>query len=232
MAGTPLDESNFLIAGLSLAMVSGVYARRPDGSLYHRGIRPGKDWHAHGTCLRLLFVLTATGVARVVIHKQRWKRREAVGGLQRTCHSRPPDDLAQVWSCATVVVLSLYCWLNSDKGLHRYQAEIPALDDFPSRRTVQRWLARAAPLGLATQQAVRRTLIEKYEPRPLKQLFQGGVPPPCLGIARRWLQPVQVWQLATGLAFIVHGSLQLHHPTPRLLAEARGRWAPEKRLII
>lgn len=226
MPGTPTSHDHHLIAGLSLAMYADIYSLRADGSFFHRGVRPGPDWHAHGTCRRKLFVLTAKGVTRVVIHKQRWKRREAITGLQRTCHSRPPDDLAQVWSCATIVLLSLFFWLDADSGLHTYEAPMEALDDFPSRRTTQRWMARAHPLGMATQQALRRALIERCEPRPLELLFEGGLPPPSTGCARRWSEPESVWQLGTGLTLAVHGSLHLHCPTPRLMAEARGRWHP------
>jgi len=220
VAGTNELRSILYFAGLALSLHGPAYTRRPDGSLYHAGERPGPDWIGHGSFPRLLHVLALDGLKRATLHKQRWKRREPVDGLPRTCHSRPPDDLAQVWSCAAVVALSLWSWLDAEAGLHTHEAVLPELSEHPSRRTRQRWLARALPLAMATQQALRRATIERSEPRPVEQLFESGLSPP----RRRWRDPSSVWTLETGLAYLLKGAVALDVTIPRLLAEARGRW--------
>lgn len=219
MAGTNELRAVLYTAALGLSLDVGSYTRRTDGTLHHAGTRPGPDWIGHGSFPRLLHVLAADGLTRVTLHKQRWKRRDAVAGLPRTCHSRPPNDLAQVWSCAAVVALSLWSWLSADKGLHTHEPVLPELREHPSTRTQQRWLARALPLAMATQQAVRHALIERSEPRPVEQLFESGLSPP----KRRWRAPSSVWTLSTGLAHLITGSVALDVTIPRLLAEARGR---------
>ena len=220
MPGTDELRAVLYTAGFALSLHADSYAHRPDGSLYHHGTRPGDEWIGHGTFPRLLYVLTLEGLKRVLLHKQRWKRREPVAGLPRTCHSRPPNDLAQVWSCAAVVALSLWSWLHADAGLHTHEPVLPELREHPSTRTRQRWLARALPLATATQQALRRTTIERSEPRPVEQLFESGLSPP----KRRWRNPSSVWTLETGLAYLMKATVTLDVTIPRLLAEARGRW--------
>lgn len=219
MSGTDKLRAVLYSAGLALSLHADAYTRRPDDSLYHHGTRPGLDWIGHGSFPRLLYVLAADGLTRVTLHKQRWKRRDPVAGLPRTCHSRPPNDLAQVWSCAAVVALSLWSWLSADDGLHTHEPVLAELREHPSTRTLQRWLARALPLAMATQQALRRATIERSEPRPVEQLFESGLSPP----KRRWRDPHSVYRLKTGLAYLITGSVTLDVTIPRLLAEARGR---------
>jgi hypothetical protein len=52
-----------------------------------------------------------------------------------------------------VVLVTLWSWLSSGKGVQVYDDLLPALADAPSRRTVQRWLHRLHPNGVALQQA-------------------------------------------------------------------------------
>jgi hypothetical protein len=214
---------------MGLLLDGGVYRRRADGSLLHDGQRPGPGWHAHGYQRRLLAAL-ANG-ARVVLFKRRWKRVAA--GTPRTCHSRPPDDLASVWFSAAVVLLKLWAWLDGDAGLHAYE-EPPAVQRLGgSRRTVQRWMRRALPLASETLQAVRRAVMERSEPRPMEQLFPGGLPPPeSLRRRRAWAQPSPASILRQACTLVVVGALGLNVSAPVLLAEARGRQATPTKLLI
>src|SRR5690606_32437631 len=88
----------------------------------------------------------------------------------RTRHSRPPDDLASVWFCSLVVATALWGWLVADEGLHRHRVLVDALAEAeaPSARTVQRWLRRALAHADETATALRRAVIERSEPRPIR----------------------------------------------------------------
>ena len=209
----------------SLLVLGGGYRRVSADEYYFVGERPGAEWVAHGSFPRRLWVLVSGRRRRIVVHKQRWRRREPLPGEPLTCHSRPPDDLASVWSCSLVVVLSLWSWMRSGLGVHRFEPEASALREHPSRRTLQRWLRRARPHALATQHALRAAVIDRCEPRPVEQLFEAGLSPPDSDSQR---DPPPVWQLKTGLAFVLRGAKSLRVATPRLLAEARRRWHPTK----
>lgn len=205
--------SQLVAAGLCSA--SRLSAREPDGRLVYRGIRPGPEWEGHGTFRRMLFTLEAGQLVRIVVHKQRWRLR----GTTRTCHSRPPDDVASVWFCSLIVATALWGWLSSDSGLHRHEPALPALSDSPSPRTVQRWLERALAHADETALALRRAVIERSEPRPLESHVGGGLSPP----ERRWGDPSAVTTLHSGLSLLYEGAAALDVHVSLLLAEARGR---------
>lgn len=225
MAGTyPLDAL-LTVAARSLCAVNAThYDHQPDGSLRHIGDRPDEGWIKHGFFERQLWVVIDAVPERRPLLKQRWKRLEPVDGEPKTCHSRPPDDLASVWSCSLIVALSLWSWLDAAGGLHIYDEVLPGLEDHVSRRNVQRWMRRALAGSLETQQSIRHAVIERSEPRPVERLFPGGPSPPERRSDRRWPVPKRVSKLKTGLAFTIGGALALQIPIPCLLAEARGRW--------
>ena len=186
-----------------------------DGRRIFRGARPGPEWVGHGTFPRKLFTLQDGRLVQVEVRKQRWRLR----GTTRTCHSRPPDDLASVWFCSLVVATSLWGWLSSDVGLHRHDPPLDALSGAPSRRTVQRWLRRALPHADETATALRRAVIERSEPRPMESHVGGGLSPPH----GRWGSSSAVWPLHSGLSLLYEGALALDVNVSLLLAEARGR---------
>ena len=211
---------------------SGVYARRSDGDLQFNGARPGSDWQAHGYFPRWLWMIDDGERVRRRLWKRRWLRRDSVD-RPRTCHSRPPDDVASVWSCTLIITLQLWAWLDAKQGLERYREVIPALDGCGSRRTVQRWLGRACKRALDTQQALRHAVLERSEPRPVEPLFPGGLPPPEGLRRRRFGSPARVEELHRGLAILLGGAVALDVPVSVLLAEARGRQAtPDKPWLI
>jgi len=198
-----------------LASVASLYGVEADGRRVFRGVRPGDDWHRHGTFERRLFTLKAGKLIRITVHKQRWRLR----GTTQTCHSRPPDDLASVWFCSLIVATSLWSWLTGDEGLHRRAPALDALEERPSPRTVQRWLARALPHCDETATALRRAVIERSEPRPMESHVGGGLSPPH----RRWGSSNAVWPLHSGLSLLYEGATALDVHVSLLLAEARGR---------
>lgn len=229
MAGTYSSEKLADLIQRGLLVGTGIYRERPDGSLQYNGERPGEAWHAHGYMRRLL-VATPDGGRRVV-WKRRWLRMDDSPG-PRTCHSRPPDDLASVWFGATVVLLKIWAWLDGGAGVCRYEEPSCIERLGGSRRTVQRWLRRALPMAADTLQAVRRAVIERSEPRPMEQLFPRGLPPPDELQRRHWRSPASVSTLWQACALLIGGAVALNVNAPVLLAEARGRQVTPKQFVI
>ena len=130
--------------------------------------------------------------------------------------------------CALVMVLELLCWLTSPRGVEHYEAPFPDLEGRIDRRTVQRWLSRASERSMQSQQAARRALIEKNEPRPFERLFPGGLSPPATLLCRHWKARDAVEGLWRGLIILVVGAARWGTRTSILLAEARGRHTPDE----
>jgi hypothetical protein len=136
-----------------------------------------------------------------------------------------------VGACMLIVLLTLFGWLDSGRGLsHRDQREpINGLQhSCASRRTSQRWLHKLLPHAIKTQQAIRRAVIERCEPRPVETLFEGGLPPPQCLLRRPWKDPLSVTILWRALAILFRGAVGLDVPVALLLTEARGRWSDPK----
>ena len=188
-----------------------------DGHVWWPGERPGPGWHGHGWLCVWRWVLLKGRLQRIRLFKHRWL--EVATG--RTCHSRPPDEVPLTRYCSLVMVLELLCWLTNG-GLERYVSAFPDLGRV-DRRTVQRWLSRAQKRAMQTQQAARRALIEKNEPRPFERLFPGGLSPPVSLLLRRWKDPLAVQTLWRGLTILVVGAARSETETSILLAEARRR---------
>ncbi len=200
-----------------LTMASSVYERESDGRLVYRCERPGPEWVGHGTFARGLRTLVDGECRRIVVHKQRWRRR----GTGETQHSRPADDLGSVAFCSLVVITALWGWLSSDRGAHRHEPLLPGLSERPSRRTLQRWLARAQSHADETALALRRAVIERSEPRPMESHIGGGLSPPMA--RRRWADPSAIAKLHSGLCLLLQAAVALAVPVCVLMAEARGR---------
>jgi hypothetical protein len=210
----------------SLFAAGGVYRLRHGGDLQYDGTRPAETRraHAHGYFARQLFMLEGGRLVRRRLWKHRWCDRE----MGTTCHSRPPDDIAQVWSCSLIVTLMLWAWIGGGEGAERAQQAVESLEDHVSPRTVGRWLRRALPHAAKLEQAIRHALIERSEPRPVEHLFRKGLSPPEALLRRRWrCDPCELTTLYRALAFLFDGAVQLFVPVPCLLAEARGRMSEE-----
>ena len=216
------------VLGNGLATVAAeIYERRADGVLVFRGERPGDDWDAHGFFPRWLQTLVDGERVRERLLKQRWRH---VSGS--TCHSRPPDDVAQIHFCTTIVVVCLWAWLVSGQGAETYDDVFPSLSERPSRRTVQRWLARALAHATSTHQFLRLVVIERGEPRPMKRLFPSGLAPPGNEDRRQWKAAASVHLLRGGLEIAIASAVSFGVPLALLLAEARGRWTPGERFLL
>lgn len=215
----------------SLFTAGGVYRRRPNGDLQFDGVRPGEEWYAHGYFPRRLWVLDGG----VLVRRRMWKRRWLDPEMGETCHSRPPDDAAQVWSCTLIITLKLWAWLDASQGGGAGAPEIvDVLEEHAHVSTVTRWLHRAAARALEIEQAIRRAVIERSEPRPVELLFPGGLSPPEELLRRRWrCDPSEIGSLWRAFAFLFGAAIQLSIPAACLLAEARGRMStPDKSFPI
>ena len=205
-----------------------VYLPRPDGSFVFGGERPGDGhWHGHGYFSRALWVLRDGAIVRIRLWKHRWR----LVGTTTTCHSRSPEELPSFEASVLVVVLVLFAWLDSGQGASSRERSEPIAgmqESCASRRTMQRWLHKLAPDATKIQQANRRAVIERSEPRPVEILFRGGLPPPKDLLRRRWKDLPSVTALWRAFAILFRGALGLDVPVALLLAEARGRWSDPK----
>jgi hypothetical protein len=185
------------------------------------GERPGPGWHAHGWTSARLTIAIGGGESRTItLLKRRWLNPDPHAS-PRTVHDRPPDDLGTRYD-AVIVAAVLWCWLQGERGVHTF--ELP-FHQGPSARTVLRWHRKARPNALGTQHAIRERLIERHEPRPIEQLFPGGVSPPGCTRRRGWRDLGRTSTLCRGLTLLFRGAGRLSRsiPTPALLAEARGK---------
>lgn len=189
---------------------------RANGVWRYPGVRPGTDWHAHGWFTANLPELKDERLVRLRVDKPRWLHP----ATNRTVHTPPPGTLGVHYS-GLVVVLQLFAWLDASVGLHRFDALFGALDDRPSRRTVQRWLTRFQPRALELQQHARRVVLTyRDEPRSLDMLFPGGIPPPPALRRRPWREPHRVGQLFRALAMVLGAAVAMNVPVALLVTEA------------
>ena len=212
----------------SLMLAPNLYVQRFDGSFELIGSRPNDGhWHGHGYFDRMLWILRGGKLERIKLWKHRW----LLVGTNTTCHSRSPEELPSFNASLLVVFLVIFAWLDSGKGLSnkmRFEPIFGVEEQCASRRTQQRWLQKLVPGSLNIQQAIRRAVIERCEPRPVETLFRGGLPPPE-GLERRpWKNPPSVAALWRAFVILFVGALVLDVPVLLLLTEARGRWSDPK----
>ena len=212
----------------SLLLATSDCIRRADGSFLYVGERPDDGhWHGHGYFSRKFWVLRESGLEQIRLWKHRW----LLVGTNSTCHSRPADELPSFGASLVIVFLVIFTWLDSDKGLSHRDRRSAILDieeSCASRRTTQRWLHKLLPDSLLIQQAIRRAVIERCEPRPVEKVFRGGLSPPDGFERRGWNDPSSVAAMRRALAILFLGALDLDIPVSLLLTEARGRWSDHK----
>jgi hypothetical protein len=215
-------DSLYYLAGI---YGGGIYKRLSNGDLRYEGERPGPGWHGHGYFAKRLEMLDG-GKPRT--HRV-WKHRWRLSGTNRTCHSRPPEDLVMVGFCTLIVFLRIYACLSSPRGFHNRGEVFEDLSGCGTDRTVQRWLARAMRNAVEIQQAIGAAAREIREPRPGEDLFEGGLSPPDYFYCRQWQNPLAVEALLRAVVMLLVATKELDTNASLLLAEARRRCQkPEK----
>ncbi|MDJ0766652.1 MAG: hypothetical protein QNJ97_27005 [Myxococcota bacterium] len=205
----------------SLFVVAGVYTVLGNGVLVYCGDRPGVDWHGHGYFPKTLTMMAEGKPVKVLLLKHRWK--DTITG--RTVHDRPPDDPIFIRFCSLIVFLRVWAAISSVKGFHNRKEVFECLETgCGSDRTVQRWTHRALQNGMAIQQAIRLSLIEEVEPRPIERLFDGGLSPPHVVTEKRWKSSQNLSFLYRGYAMLLVAAKALAIHASYLLAGARRRW--------
>ena len=223
------EQVDIVRVARSLMVLGDRYKRLSDDVFTWEGARPGPRWHSHGWLVVARRIAVGGAVTRVVtVRKRRWLDTAAGPDGPVTRHDRPPDDLGGLYD-AVIVAASLWCWLDAALGLQRYAEPY---HDAPSVRTVLRWHKKALPNALFTQQRLREVLIERCEPRPIEQLFPGGVPPPGSRLRHGWRDPDRTWTLCQGLTFLFRGAFELALSAPALLAEARRREGHPQAIVL
>ncbi len=189
--------------------------RSPKGWQY-AAERPGPDWHAHGNTPKTMWLLHEFGLSWVIIHKQRWLHVPSGS----TVHDRPPFEVP--WSSfgLVAVLVALRRWWSSPRGL--LEQRRPWRGRWPSRRTLQRWLARLAPDALRWHATLRDVVVDRLAPSTLEDLFPAGPDPPGT-VARFGIHGPQAWQLESGLRILDGAAPTLSVPWSTLPVEARRR---------
>ncbi|MBN2194893.1 MAG: hypothetical protein JW751_18900 [Polyangiaceae bacterium] len=209
----------------SVFALAGVYGPSGEGEYVYRGERPGAGWHGHGYFTRTLTILAGGEPVAIRLRKHRWL--DTTTGM--TCHSRPPGDPELLRFCTLIVFLRVWAWVSSPVGFHRRREVHEGLESgCGSDRTVQRWASRAMSEALEIQQALRLSIMEEVEPRPVESLFRGGLSPPDAVMKRRWRCPADVETLWRACAMLLVAARKLARHASTLLAGARRRWPTTK----
>jgi len=205
----------------SLFALGGIYTPYRNGTFVYEGSRPGEEWHGHGYFPKWLTMLVSGLPKKIRVYKHRWIHTET----GKTKHSRPPDDPVMVRFCSLIVMLRIWGWVSSTAGFHNRTEVFEGLEsDCGTERTVQRWTRDAMYNGIAVQQAIRLSIIEEREPRPVEKLFDGGLSPPDAVTKRRWKSSEQINALYQGYAMLLVAARELAKHASYLLAGARRRW--------
>lgn len=200
-------------SGLAALRLAG-WVQGDNGAWTFPALRPEGRWHAHGHYVASQVDLDDERVVQLRVAKPRWRHAET--GV--TVHSEPPSDLGARYS-GLILALQLFAWLDSGVGVHSFVSLFPSLELRPSRRTVQRWLARWSRFA-AFEHDARRAVLSRFEPRSLDDLFPGGIPPPNARRPRPWRDPAVVCRLHRGLVMVLGAAVAMAVPAALLVTEA------------
>jgi len=213
---------------------SGRYCRHR-GILVYRGEAPEvcpvceseqRRYHVHGSFLRWLVTLVGRRIERVRLRKPRFKCLICT----HTFSVHPPEGLSYQRYCNLLIVLFLWSYLAGTAGMHRV---LPAeFSEDVSPRTVSRHLKLAKAKAVETQQFIREALIEKMEPRPIEEIFCGGLDPPESLLKKQRAEPEKASTLWRALAMLRKGARSLNEDPRTLLAWANQRSQNRKRRFL
>ena len=215
---------------LSLLQASGDF---PSGHIYRHGAQyvyqasapeqcpvcqsTACRYHAHGSFTRWFKTYIGKVIQKSRLRKPRWKCLTC----GHTFSLHPPEGMENKSICNFILVLLLWHYLSTAAGLHRC---IPGqMAEVISERTLARYLKAAKKVATKTQQFIREVLIEKTEPRPVEDLFPGGLDPPESLLRKQRNDLARASTLWRGLCMLYQGAKALRLDPRALLAWARKR---------
>ncbi len=183
-------------------------------------------YHSHGGFLRWLKTFVNDRIERIRLRKPRY--------LCLSCHQTfsldPPEILPYKRYSSFLIVLCLWSYLVSMAGMHHC---LPGeVSEDISVRTVARHLSLAKALAVETQQAIREVLIRKTEPRPVEELFPGGLDPPESLRRKQSTEPDTASTLWRALYMLRQGAQALPIDPRALLAWANQTSQRKKRSFL
>ena len=209
----------------STGLPSESFSRRGKELVYHSS-PPGRcpvcssesgRYHAHGSFLWRFTTVVGRAIRKVLLQKPRY----LCLSCGHTFSLHPPQGIEYKPVCNLVVVLLLWEYLAGGAGFHNC---IPGeMAEVSSVRTLARYLEAAKAVALQTQQFIREVLIEKTEPRPVEDLFPGGLDPPESLMRKQRNDPARAATLWRALSMLYHGAKASKLDPSALLAWARKR---------
>jgi len=189
------------------------------------GTREGR-YHSHGGFLRWLKTLVDGGIERIRLRKPRF--------LCLTCGKtfslHPPETIPRKSYCSFLIILFLWSYLASSEGMH--QCLPGEFSEDVSARTVARYLWSARRVATETQQFIREVLIQRIEPRPVEELFPGGLDPPESLRRKQSKEPDTAWSLWRALHMLRQGAQAIPIDPRTLLAWANQTSQAKKRFFL
>lgn len=202
-----------------------VYKSEPPEECPRCGTREGR-YHSHGGFLRWLKTLVDGGIERIRLRKPRF--------LCLTCGKtfslHPPETIPRKSYCSFLIILFLWSYLTSSEGMH--QCLPGEFSEDVSARTVARYLWSARRVATETQQFIREVLIQKIEPRPVEELFPGGLDPPESLRRKQSKEPDTAWSLWRALHMLRQGAQAIPIDPRTLLAWANQTSQAKKRFFL
>jgi hypothetical protein len=148
----------------------------------------------------------------------------------KTFSLNPPEVLPYKRYCSFLIVVFLWSYLASPAGVHHC---VPgAFSEDVSARTVGRFIKAAGQRAETTQQFIREVLIRKMEPRPVEDLFPGGLDPPESLRRKQPGEPDTACTLWRALYLLRQGAQEVPIDPRALLAWANQTCQSKKQLFL
>lgn len=202
-----------------------VYRGEPPEDCPRCGSSEGR-YHCHGGFLRWLKTFVDDQIQRIRLRKPRF----LCLSCQKTFSLNPPEVIPYKRYCSFLIVLCLWSYLVCSSGIHHC---LPgAFSEDISARTMARHLDAAKHVAQETQQYIREVLIRKMEPRPVEELFPGGLDPPESLRRKQSKGPDTATTLWRALSMLRQGAETLSIDPRTLLAWAKQTSQAKKRSFL
>ena len=185
-----------------------------------------RRYHVHGGFFRWLKTFVDGQIKRIRLRKPRF----LCLACQKPFSLNPPEAIPYKRYCSFLIVLCLWSYLVCASGIHHC---LPGeFSEDISARTVARYLKAAKQIAQETQQFIREVLIRKKEPRPVEELFPGGLDPPDDLLRKQRTEPDSASTLWRALHMLRQGAQALSIDPRTLLAWANQTSQAKKRPFL